>query len=182
MYYDTWLAIQYKNDMGSFTVIWYNVIQWLEINIVTFCLPKIKGKKCLFLCSGRGGKTLGTLDTLKFTNIQSKASIQSVWTTKANCKSLVLLLLPCHDPPLSDATLLMQYACPECHRMNWNNVYDYEQLQVQKIHPHNNVWHAKHKALIFRIDTVDFFFEKPFKINTSHTRRTICRLICQSML
>ncbi len=32
--------------------------------------------------------------------------------------ALILGLLPCHDPPLSEAKLLMQYACPGHRRMN----------------------------------------------------------------
>ncbi len=53
----------------------------------TVTLKENRGKKCLFLCSGRGDKTLEKLDTLNYTNIQCKAS---------------------DDLPLSETTLLTQ--------------------------------------------------------------------------
>ncbi len=44
---------------------------------------------------------------------------------RAQNLSLVLLVLPCHHPPSSEAIMLMQYACSECRKMNWSNVYNY---------------------------------------------------------
>ncbi len=55
-----------------------------------FFLPNVETKKMPFLYSGRGDETLEKLDTLKYTNIQFKDSIQSVWTTNADWKSFVL--------------------------------------------------------------------------------------------
>ncbi len=47
-------------------------------------------------------------DALNNANIQSRASVQSVWS--ANGQSLVLLVLLFHDSPLSEETLLTEYA------------------------------------------------------------------------
>ncbi len=38
--------------------------------------------------------------------------------------------------------------------MNWRDIYNYLLLQVRKIHPHKNIWHAKYKGHILNIDTV----------------------------
>ncbi len=35
-HYDTWLAIWYKNNMGSFRALQYSATQWLEIDTMTF--------------------------------------------------------------------------------------------------------------------------------------------------
>ncbi len=109
-----------------------------------------------FLCSGRWGKTVEKLDTMNSTNIQFKASIQSVWN--ADWKSLVLLLLP---------AVIHRYLKRRCWRntqwMNWRNIYNYFlPLYLHKIHPHNNVWPAKNKALAPCIDAIEFCFEKWF--------------------
>ncbi len=64
----------------------YDVIQWPETAIV------IK-RKCLFLCNGRGGKTLEKLDTLNYTNTQTENLPSSV----------LLVLLPWSAIIWSDA-------------------------------------------------------------------------------
>ncbi len=79
VYYSTRSAIPYKNGTGSCRAIQYDTIQWLEIDTG-------KGRKCRFLCSGRGGNTLEMSDALNYTNIQFKASIQSVWSANADWK------------------------------------------------------------------------------------------------
>ncbi len=86
------------------------------------------------------------------------------------------LWFSCCDPPWSEETLLTQHTRSERQRMTWSNLYNYLPVELRKTHPHNNVWHDKYKALILRMDTIDFCFQKRFQIDTSHTRRTTCRL------
>ncbi len=104
-----------------------DTIQWLENDIVTFLSQKWRKRKRVFLCSGRGGKTLEKLKARNYTNIQCKASIQSVWTTNADWKLLILLMLPRHDPPLFKATLLAAWHSTHAKNVReWIMNYDCE--------------------------------------------------------
>ncbi len=69
----------------------------------------------------------------------------------------------CRDPPLSEETLLTQHTRAERRRMTWSNLYNYLPSELRQIHPQNNVWRDKYKALILSVDTTNFCFEKDFR-------------------
>ncbi len=140
--------------MGSFRVIRYDTIQWLEIVTVTFLCQKKRKRKCLFPCSGRGGETLKKLDALNYTNIQYKASIQSLLKISSS---------PGASLPWS--TVIWSNTADAIHmpRTSQNKLEQHVQIiylyNCKKIHP-GNVWHATYKALILNIGYNQVFLWK----------------------
>ncbi len=162
MYYDAWLVIWYKNDTGSFRVIRYDAIQWLQINIATF-FGKNRAKEKVCFCA--------VVEEVK----QWKSSTH--WTTQTfssrpqfnlcGCKRRLKIscspAASCRDPPLSKETLLTQHTRAERQRMTWSNLYNSLPLEREKKHPQNNVWREKYKALILNMDIVHFCFKIYFR-------------------
>ncbi len=132
-----------------------------------FC-QKQRERKCLFLCSGRGGKKLEKSDTLNYTNIQCKTAFLSVWMANRDWKSLLLhlLVLHCRDPPVTEATLLMQSTCPERQRIGertgvtFTIVYHYKCKQYIHITTFDML-KIRHKFLVFLVASI-FALKKDF--------------------
>ncbi len=116
MYNDTWLAIWCKNHMDSFRAIQYDTIQWLEIDIVVEgFLVKNKGKENAYFYAVveevKHWKSLTHWTTQTF-SAKTQCNLYGPQTRTENLSCFVLLVLPCHDLPLSEVMLLTQSVCP----------------------------------------------------------------------
>ncbi len=154
---------RYKNKMGSFRVIRCDMIQWLEIDIVMF-FAKNRGKENSYFYA--------VVEEVK----QQKSLIH--WTTQTF--SAWPLFNLCKSQTLTENLLFswcfaaMIRQCLKQRRWRNMHVKDFGEwtgvmfttiylYNFEKIHPHNNVWHSKYRALILSIDTTNSCFENDFR-------------------
>ncbi len=153
-----WLAIQYKEDMGSCRAIQYDTIQWPENDIVTFFFAKNKGKE--------------------------KACFYAVVEEVKHWKSLI------HWTTRTFSARPLFSLCSAAASLQWSAII-WCNTQAQNVDEltrvtYTIIYHYKYEECI-RIITFDslntrhyswnnFCSEKWFCIDTSHTRRVICRL------
>ncbi len=169
MDYDTWLAKRQKNHLTSFRAIWYEKIQWLDIDIVVFFV-KNRGKRKYFCAAVEEVKHWKSSDTLNYTNIQFKASIQFVWNTNADWKSLILLLLP------AVIRHRLKRRCRHDARVQNIREWDNEQEQCLQLFTIINTKNTstKQRLTCWTQGTNRFLLWTDFRSIHSHSRRTIC--------
>ncbi len=141
-----------------------DTIQWLKIDLVMFVSAKNRVKEKACFCAVAEEVKVWKSSTHWTPQTFSSRLRFSLCGRKRRLKISRSPAASCHDPPWSEETLLTQHTRAERRRMNWSNLCNYLPSELRQIQPHNNVWRDKHKTLTLSMDT-------------SHTRRTICRLL-----
>ncbi len=116
----------YKNDMGSFRARYGSMTRSQYSPLPP---PENRGRENAFFCAGIEEVKWKSLIhwTAQTFSARPLLNLCGLQKQTENLSFAVLLMLPCHDSPLSEATLLTQCACPEHWKMNqFTTVYHYK--------------------------------------------------------